>query len=49
MKMYKNRIGGKWIEGVEATPNINPSNTKEVIGEYTRVFYAAVKTRCFPA
>ncbi|MEM7444082.1 MAG: aldehyde dehydrogenase family protein [Pseudomonadota bacterium] len=36
MARFKNLIGGEWVEGVEMAPNINPSNTQEVIGEYTR-------------
>ncbi|WP_342360165.1 aldehyde dehydrogenase family protein [Terrarubrum flagellatum] len=32
--LYKNLIGGEWVEGHAARPNINPSNTKDVIGEY---------------
>lgn len=42
MKTYKNMIGGKWVDGVDASPNINPSNTKDVIGEYVRADADAV-------
>ena len=30
----KNFIGGEWIDGSGLTRNINPSNTKDVVGEY---------------
>jgi acyl-CoA reductase-like NAD-dependent aldehyde dehydrogenase len=33
--IFKNYIGGEWIGG-DARPNINPSNTNEVIGEFTQ-------------
>ena len=36
MKTYKNLIGGQWVGGVESVPNINPSNTDEVIGLFAR-------------
>ena len=32
--LFKNLIGGEWAEGAAARPNINPSNTKDVIGQY---------------
>ncbi len=44
MKLHKNLIGGKWVPGVEAALNINPSNTKEVVGEYSRAGADAVDT-----
>ncbi|MBB5751506.1 aldehyde dehydrogenase family protein [Prosthecomicrobium pneumaticum] len=34
-ELHKNYIGGEWVGG-EAVPNINPSNTNEVIGEFAR-------------
>ncbi|WP_109511673.1 aldehyde dehydrogenase family protein [Pseudomonas ovata] len=34
--MHKNFIAGEWIEGVDINLNINPSDTREVIGEYAR-------------
>ena len=34
-ELHKNYIGGEWVDG-EAVPNINPSNTNEVIGEFAR-------------
>jgi aldehyde dehydrogenase (NAD+) len=33
---FKNYIGGEWVEGASANPNLNPSNTKDVVGEYAR-------------
>lgn len=31
-----NYIGGRWVEGVEAAPNINPSDTRDTIGLFAR-------------
>jgi len=33
---YLNYIAGEWIDGVLTTPTINPSDTRDVIGEYVR-------------
>jgi acyl-CoA reductase-like NAD-dependent aldehyde dehydrogenase len=33
--LHKNYIGGEWVGGT-ARPNINPSNTNEVIGEFAQ-------------
>ncbi|MEO4042725.1 aldehyde dehydrogenase family protein [Hoeflea sp. CAU 1731] len=35
MTIHANLIDGEWVSGSEA-PNINPSNTDEVVGEYAR-------------
>ncbi|MFK0206989.1 aldehyde dehydrogenase family protein [Agrobacterium sp. NPDC090283] len=35
MMLHKNLIAGEWIAG-DASANINPSNTAEVVGEYAR-------------
>ena len=32
----KNFIGGEWVDGSGITKNINPSNTKDVVGEYAK-------------
>src|SRR5437899_3130713 len=32
----KNFIGGEWVDGSGITRNINPSNTKDVVGEYAK-------------
>jgi len=34
--VLKNFIGGQWVDGTGLTRNINPSNTKDVVGEYAR-------------
>lgn len=36
MKLHANLIGGEWVEGEKSKANINPSNTDDVIGEYTQ-------------
>jgi aldehyde dehydrogenase (NAD+) len=33
--LHRNLIDGEWVDG-EAVPNINPSNTDEVVGQYAR-------------
>ena len=30
--MFKNLIGGEWVEGPRASRNINPSDTRDVLG-----------------
>jgi hypothetical protein len=32
MSQFSNLIGDQWINGQNVGPNINPSNTNEVIG-----------------
>ena len=34
-ELHRNLIGGEWVDG-EGQPNINPSNTNEVVGLYAR-------------
>src|SRR6516162_10043815 len=34
--IQKNFIGGEWVDGTGVTKNINPSNTKDVVGEYAK-------------
>jgi aldehyde dehydrogenase (NAD+) len=34
--MKANFIGGAWLDGESAAPDINPSNTADVVGEYAR-------------
>jgi aldehyde dehydrogenase (NAD+) len=41
--LHRNLIDGEWVEG-EAAPNINPSNTNDVIGEYARATKADTET-----
>ncbi|MCC6194163.1 MAG: aldehyde dehydrogenase family protein [Burkholderiales bacterium] len=49
-----NLIDGQWVAGGGATPNINPSNTADVIDEFTQADKAQVETaiaaarRAFP-
>ena len=55
MDNFKNYINGEWVAGVSAIPNVNPSDTSDVIGLYaqadeaqTLVTIAAAKA-AFPA
>jgi alpha-ketoglutaric semialdehyde dehydrogenase len=34
--LYKNLIGGEWIEGARVSKNINPSDTRDVVGEFAQ-------------
>ena len=34
--MFKNLINGEWVEGPRASRNINPSDTRDVVGEYAQ-------------
>ena len=36
MEAARNFIGGEWIEGIEAAPDVNPSNTADVVGLFAR-------------
>ena len=33
--MHANFIAGRWVEGPDASDNIDPSDVSDVIGEYT--------------
>jgi aldehyde dehydrogenase (NAD+) len=53
--MFKNLIAGEWVDGANASRNINPSDTSDVVGEYaqadaaqTREAIAAAR-HAFPA
>jgi len=34
--ILKNFIAGEWVDGFGVTKNINPSNTKDIVGEYAK-------------
>jgi superoxide dismutase, Cu-Zn family len=36
MGIHQNFIGGRWTEASTAAPNVNPSNTRDIVGEYAR-------------
>ncbi len=36
MQMHRNYIDGEWVEGVDVAVNRNPSDLKDVVGEYAR-------------
>src|ERR1700712_705028 len=35
-RMFKNLINGEWVSGPRASRNINPSDTRDVVGEYAQ-------------
>ncbi|MBV9193365.1 MAG: aldehyde dehydrogenase family protein, partial [Solirubrobacterales bacterium] len=39
---YANLIAGEWVHGDEAAPDVNPSDTADVVGEYDRASRAQV-------
>jgi aldehyde dehydrogenase (NAD+) len=43
MKTQANYINGEWRQAPNAAPNLNPSNTADVVGEYGRADEAQVK------
>ncbi len=43
MQAHQNLIGGEWVAGATAAPNINPSNVADVVGEYARADEAQVR------
>jgi acyl-CoA reductase-like NAD-dependent aldehyde dehydrogenase len=51
----KNFIGGEWVEAKDKAPDLNPSNTKDVVGEFPRASAAdaekaiAAAKAAFPA
>jgi acyl-CoA reductase-like NAD-dependent aldehyde dehydrogenase len=36
MTQFKNLIGGEWVQGARTSRNINPSDTRDVVGEYAQ-------------
>lgn len=34
--MFKNLIAGEWVEGTRVSRNINPSDTRDLVGEYAQ-------------
>ena len=53
--MFKNFIGGEWVDGARASRNVNPSDTGDILGEYAQADAAqtrdaiAAARRAFPA
>lgn len=53
--MFKNLIGGEWTEGARVSRNINPSDTRDTVGEYAQADAAqaraavAAARNAFPA
>jgi aldehyde dehydrogenase (NAD+) len=42
--LHKNFINGEWVEGVAVKDNINPSDTREVVGRYSQGDAAQTET-----
>ncbi|MFG6462551.1 aldehyde dehydrogenase family protein [Roseateles sp. DXS20W] len=53
--MFKNLIAGEWLDGASGSRNINPSDTRDVVGEYAQADAAqtdlaiTAATAAFPA
>lgn len=43
LSLYPNFIAGEWIHGESVARNVNPSDTRDVIGEYARASRAQVE------
>ncbi|WP_207486026.1 aldehyde dehydrogenase family protein [Arenibaculum pallidiluteum] len=43
MGAAKNHIGGEWVEGARNVPDLNPSNTNDVVGEFPQADAAQVE------
>ncbi|WP_343629933.1 aldehyde dehydrogenase family protein [Roseateles sp.] len=41
--MFKNLINGEWVEGPRVSRNINPSDTRDVVGEYAQADVAQTR------
>jgi alpha-ketoglutaric semialdehyde dehydrogenase len=41
--MFKNLIGGEWVEGPRVSRNINPSDTRDVVGEFAQADLAQAR------
>lgn len=42
--IHQNFIAGEWVAGTDAAANINPSDTRDVIGQYARASQAQART-----
>ena len=42
--MFKNLINSEWVDGPRASRNINPSDTRDLIGEYAQADVAQTRT-----
>ncbi len=54
-EIFKNYIAGQWVEGTSVNENVNPSDTKDIVGRYARASKAqaeeaiAAAKAAFPA
>ncbi len=42
--MHKNLINGEWVEGARVSRNINPSDTRDLVGEYAQADAAQARS-----
>jgi acyl-CoA reductase-like NAD-dependent aldehyde dehydrogenase len=42
-ELFMNFVGGNWLAGSEVSRNVNPSDTDDVIGEYSQADAAQVE------
>ncbi|WP_291446572.1 aldehyde dehydrogenase family protein [Acidovorax sp.] len=42
--MHHNFIAGEWLAGADAAANINPSDTRDIVGQYARASQAQART-----
>jgi len=40
---FRNLIGGEWVEGARVSRNVNPSDTRDVVGEFAQADAAQVR------
>src|SRR3954462_11221852 len=43
-QVHQNFINGEWAKAPQGAPNVNPSNTADVVGEYARADEAQVRS-----
>ena len=37
--IQKNYVAGEWVESAGVSHNVNPSNTQDIIGEYSKAIF----------
>jgi alpha-ketoglutaric semialdehyde dehydrogenase len=44
--MHANFVAGEWLNSAQSTPNVNPSNTDDIVGEFAVADEEAVSAAC---